>query len=203
MYWYPLYAFLRRGGSAEDEAMDLVQGFVARLLEKGDVKADPGRGRFRAYVLGALQHYQANVRRADRAASRGGGRERASLDLDGAAARYAAESVDAASPQALFERRWALAILDRALARLDDEYRERGRGRLFAALRVTLTSTHTGETYAEKALALGVSESAIKVAVHRLRRRMGELVRDEIAQTVATPADVEQELQHLFEALAP
>lgn len=201
-YWYPLYAFLRRSGTAEADAGDLVQGFVARLLEKGDVDATPERGRFRSYLLGALQNHAANVRRAQRAAARGGGRSPLSLDFGDAAGRYAHEPVDVTSPRALFERRWALTILERALERLGEEYRARGRGPLFEALRETLTGQETSVTYADHARALGVSESAIKVTVHRLRARMRELVRDEIAQTVASEADIDDELQHLFEALA-
>jgi len=203
IYWYPLYAFLRREGTAEDDALDLVHGFLARLLDKRDLAAVPARGRFRSYLLGALQHYVANQRRAERAAVRGG--DGALLSLDDAEVRYQREPAHDVTPKAMFERRWALTILERALGRLEQEYTSRGRGALFAELEHTLNGAHAGTaTYAETARLLGISESAVKVTVHRLRARMRELIRDEIAQTIASDdaADVDDELALLFAAIS-
>lgn len=198
-YWYPLYAFVRRDGMAENDAMDLVQGFVADLLERGELAAAPERGRFRSYLIGALQNFRRNARRAAKTKKRGG--DQVVLSLDDAEARYTREPACTESPAALFDRRWAVLLLDRALDRLEAEYIGRGRGPAFGALRDTLSGASAG-TYADKAAVLGISVSAVKVGVHRLRARMRELLRDEVAQTLASPDDVEAELQHLFAALA-
>jgi len=199
VYWYPLYAFLRRDGVAESEAMDLVQGFLADVLERGELGADPERGRFRSYMIGALRNYRSNVRRAAATQKRGG--EVQSFGLDDAEARYRYEPADTESPQVLFERRWAMTLLDRALERLEAEYRERKREAVFDALKDTLSGGAV-ENYAQKAAGLGMSESAVKVSVHRMRARMRELLREEVAQTVSSEADVDDELQQLFAALA-
>ena len=199
-YWQPLYAFLRRSGTQPDEAMDRVQGFLARLLEKCDLATDPARGRFRSYLLGALKHFVANVRRAERAPA-GSPRAPFSLDAEDAEHRYASESTDHATPERLFERQWATTVLDRAVARLRAEYEGRGRGPLYAALSHALTGS-SDLPYAALAAQLDVSESAIKVTVHRMRSRLRELVREEVAQTVDGPGEVDDEMRQLLAALS-
>lgn len=201
-YWYPLYVWLRRRGTPEHEAADLVQGFVADLLERGHVNAEAGRGRFRSYLLGALRNYVANVDRAARAQRRGGGQAPVSIDGAEAEERYRHEPADGTdrSPEAAFARRWALDVLERAFARLSKEQEDRGLGGRFAALRGTLGGEDPRD-HAALAAQLGISVSAIKVSIHRLRTRLRELIRSEVADTVATGTDVDAEVADLFEAL--
>jgi len=199
-YWSPLYGFLRRQGHAADRALELVQSFCVELLENGRVGgADPRQGRFRGYLLGALQHFVANERRREQAQQRGGGR--VAWSLDGAEAAYAVFAASVRSPEQEFERRWAEALLDRAKARLRDEYVGKGRGGLFAALEPALAG-EAKANHAEVAARLGATEGAVKVALHRLRGRLGELIRDEVLQTVGEPAEVDAEIQHLRNAVA-
>jgi RNA polymerase sigma-70 factor (ECF subfamily) len=201
-YWYPLYAYLRRRGSTADEAQDLTQGFFTRLLDKGWVSAaDPARGRFRAFLLTALKHYAANERDRARTAKRGGKVRQLSLDADAAEARYRLEPTDLETPERLYERGWAITLLNRTLARLRAEYERAGKAELFDRLKGCLTGEEPGPTYAEIGQALRMSEGAVKVAAHRMRKRFGRLIRDEIAQTVADDRDIEEEIQHLFEAV--
>ncbi len=198
-YWYPLYAFARRDGATDADAMDLVQGFLADLLARGELGAAPDRGRFRSYLIGALRNYRNNKSRAERTQKRGG--DVASWSLDDAEARYGREPADRDDPEALFERRWATTLLDRALERLEQEYRERRREGFFEELKDVLTGSAI-TNYAEKARSLGVTESVIKVSVHRMRGRMRELLREEVAQTVADTGAIDDEIQHLFTVLA-
>lgn len=200
-YWYPLYAFLRRRGSAEEEAMELVQGFMARLLEKQDLAVDAQRGRFRTYLIGALRNYATNRVRHDQADVRGGAHVVLPLSFDDAEALYEREPADPLTPEIIYERRWAITVLERALAKLEDESRARGREELFAALRPCLAGAGDAPTYAELSTQLGVTEGALKVALHRLRKRMGELTRAEVAQTLADPSEIDDELRGLFTAL--
>jgi len=201
-YWYPLYAFVRRRSTAPDDALDLTQGFFARLLEKRDLsRADRGRGRFRSFLLAALKHYLANQRDRERAEKRGGGAPVLSLDAASAEGRFQSEPADERTPEASFERTWALVVLERALDRVRDEYRRAGRGALFGALEARLIDAPGGRPYAELAAELDLTEGAFKVAVHRARRRFREELRREIAETLADPADVDDELRDLFEAL--
>jgi len=201
-YWYPLYAYVRRWGYTADEAQDLTQEFFARLMEKGYLRqADPHRGRFRSFLLAALKHFLANERDRAGAQKRGGGRPPLPLEIETAEGRYSLEPVDPETPEKIFERRWALILLDKVLSRLRDEYHRTGRGALFDVLKDLLTSGKADETYARLGAELGMSEGAVKVAVHRLRRRFGELLREEIAETVADPQDVDDEIRYLFTAL--
>ncbi|HEX7086805.1 MAG TPA: sigma-70 family RNA polymerase sigma factor [Vicinamibacterales bacterium] len=202
-YWYPLYAFLRRRGCSREEAEDVTQAFFARLLERGWVRsADRDRGRFRTFLLTALSRFLAKERDKLRAEKRGGGRVRLSLDFDAGETRYKLEPADEQTPDRLFERRWALTVLDRALARLEEEHGDDpARAAKFAALKPLMTAADAASPYAEVAATLGMTEGAVKVAVHRLRKRYKELLRDEVAQTVGAPAAVEQELSDLRAAL--
>lgn len=200
-YWYPLYAFVRRGGKSPHDAQDLTQGFFARLLEKNWLDAvDQSRGRFRSWLLAAMKHFLANEWDKSRARKRGGGHALIPLDAEDAESRYAHEPADTATADKLFDRRWALTLLDQVLARLRAEFIAVGKVKHFDGLKGALTGEKT--PYAETAVQLGMSEGAVKVAVHRLRERYRDLIRAEIAETVGTPAEVDDELRHLLSALA-
>ncbi len=196
--WNPIYVFLRRSGSSADEARDLTQGFLARLVEKRDVGgADPARGRFRAYLLGALKHFVANERERASTKKRGGGR--APVSWDDAESWCATSRAD--DPADLFERRWAIDLLERAMTRLADEQTHAGKADVFEELRASLTAEGDARTQAEVGARLGISAGAVKVALHRLRKRYGELLRLEVAATVSTPGEVDAELADLRAAL--
>jgi RNA polymerase sigma factor (sigma-70 family) len=201
LYWYPVYAFVRRRGNSAADAGDLTQGFVARLIETaGIARADPDKGRFRSYLLGAVRHFLANEQDRAAARKRGGGRAIGSLDLADAERRYAAEPADDRTPEQLFERRWALTLLDGVLAGLRSEYAAAGQELMFDRLKSSLTGE--GAPYSEAAAALGMTEGAVKIAAHRLRRRYRDRLRTAIAETVATPDDVEAEIRDLFTILS-
>jgi RNA polymerase sigma-70 factor (ECF subfamily) len=203
-YWYPLYAFERRGGTAAEDARDLVQGFFAELLEKDYLaQADRERGRFRTFLITAFRHFASKEREKARALKRGGGRRPLPLDFEDGESRYLREPADERTPERLFERRWALTLLDEAMARLLEEHRAAGREALFDALRGTLGGAGAGpeEPYAALGARLGMSEGALKVAVHRLRRRYRDVLRAAIAETVADPAEVDDEIRQLLGAL--
>jgi RNA polymerase sigma-70 factor (ECF subfamily) len=202
-YWFPLYAFVRREGYSPDDAQDLIQAFFVRLLEKNYLAvADPERGRFRSFLLAALKHFLANQRKRGRAQKRGGGRAAISLDFPAAENRYRLEPADKLTPERLYEKRWALALLDRVLKRLRDELAAAGKPGRFDRLKQLLTGEPEADSYRQIAGELAMSEGAVKVAVHRLRRRYRELLEDEIAQTVAGPGELEEELRHLLSAVA-
>jgi RNA polymerase sigma factor (sigma-70 family) len=201
VYWYPLYAFVRRQGRTPHDAQDLTQEFFARLIEKewlGDVHRE--RGRFRAFLLAAMKHFLANEWDKDRAQKRGGGAQIISIDDDTAEARYLHEPIDTATAEKLYDRRWALTLLDQVLARLRGEMEGSGKLKQFEALKGCLAGEK--HPYAELGASLGMTEGAVKVAVHRLRERYRNLIRAEIAQTVEDPKELEDELRHLFAALA-
>jgi RNA polymerase sigma-70 factor (ECF subfamily) len=203
LYWYPLYAYVRRRGHSADEAHDLTQEFFARLLAKDFLAGvDRGKGKFRAYLLAACNHFLANERDRARAKKRGGGRPVLSLDAADAEGRYRAEPVGGLTPEKLFERRWALALLQQVMTRLRDEFEARGKGLLFERLRGFLVG-EKGGGYREAADELRLSEGAVKVAVHRLRQRYRELLHEEIGRTVGAPEEIEQEIRDLFAALGP
>jgi RNA polymerase sigma-70 factor (ECF subfamily) len=201
LYWYPLYAYVRRRGHGADEAHDLTQEFFARLLEKDSLAAvDRDKGKFRAFLLAACNHFLANERDRARAKKRGGGRAVLSLAAADAEGRYSAEPADALTPEKLFERRWALALLQQVMTRLRDEFEAKGKGRLFDRLRGFLVG-EKGAGYRRAAIELRLSEGAVKVAVHRLRQRYRELLHEEIGRTVGAPEEVEEEIRALFAAL--
>lgn len=199
-YWFPLYAFARRRGEVHADAQDAVQALFVALLERRDLASlSPERGRFRAFLLASLKHVLANRERDARALKRGGGHVSLSIDFDAAESRYAAEPVDALTPEHVFARSWALEVLRRTLDLLALEYEADGRRALFDELREELTGAKVG--YAAVGERLNMSEGGVKVAAHRLRKRWRELLRDEIAGTVASDEDVDDELRGLFEAL--
>jgi RNA polymerase sigma factor (sigma-70 family) len=202
-YWYPLYAYVRRRGYSPHDAQDLTQEFFARLLEQNWLaQADRDRGRFRTFLLAALSHFLANEWDKARAQKRGGAVQLVPLQLDNAETRYGQEPADPVTPEQCFERRWALALLDEVLNRQRQEHLEAGTGELFDALKPCLVGARQAQPYAALAAKLGMTEGAVKVAVHRLRQRYRQLLREEIANTVATPAEVAEEMHHLFKVLA-
>jgi RNA polymerase sigma-70 factor (ECF subfamily) len=197
-YWYPLYAFARRRGAGADEAAEHTQGFFALLLERGDLaRADPERGRFRAFLLTAFRHHVAHERERERAAKRGGGTAPLSLDARAADARFRAEPADGLTPERLYERAWVRELLARTFERLRLEQVRIGRELLFARLRPALAVEDDAPRLAAVAAELGMTENAVKVAAHRLRRRFGELLREEVAGTLSDPAEIEAELAAL------
>lgn len=199
-YWAPLYAYARRAGRARADAEDLVQGFFARLLAKGDIAgADPARGPFRAYLLGAFQHYAANQRALERTQRRGGGVEHVRFDFAGAESAIGARPRDDETPERAYERAWARSLVDAARARLCDECAAAGQGALFEALAPLLRGdAAAARAAAEIAERLGKSEVAVRVALHRLRRRFGALLRAAVAETLEDGEDPELEIRRLL-----
>ena len=203
MYWYPVYAFIRRQGCGADESADLTQEFFVRVLEKNYFHdADPARGRFRAFLCASIRHFLSNERDRARALKRGGKQPPMSLDVETAEGKYQLEPRDEMTPEKLFDRRWALILLERVLARLRDEHVSAGKGELFDRLKGFLTGDSTGVPYADVAKAVGMTEGAVKVAVHRLRRHFRELLIQEIAETVSDPADIDAEIEYLLKAVS-
>jgi len=201
-YWYPLYAYLRSRGERPEDAEDLTQAFFARLVEKETIEhADPARGRFRSFLLASLKHFAANARDHTAAAKRGGGVALIPLTFEDGEDRFLREPSIDETPERIFDRRWAQALLARALARLDREMIQHGKREDFVVLRRYLLGDAPQLSYGDAAIQLGASAGSIKVAVHRMRRRFRDLVRDEIAQTVDSPEEVDDELRHLFESL--
>ena len=201
-YWYPVYAQIRFRGWDAETAKDLTQGFFAELLEKRSLRrADPQRGRFRSFLKSSIDHFLSHERRRAAALKRGGGRSLISLDFDDAEAQYRLEPTADRAPDRLFERRWARATLNRVLARLEEESDATGEGHRLRRLASFLTGRTPGERYRHVAAELGMSETAVKVAVHRLRRRYGQLLRVEVARTIDDPREVDAEIKYLFSAL--
>jgi RNA polymerase sigma-70 factor (ECF subfamily) len=202
-YWFPIYAFVRRCGHSPHDAQDLTQEFFARLLGKNYLAGvDRARGRFRSFLLGAVKHFLANEWDKARAQKRGGGKSPVPIDFSSAETSFGVEPADQWTAEKIFDRRWALALLEQVLRRLREEHVRDGKEKLFEQLKPTLTEASRSISYAEIATRLGSSEGAVKVAVHRLRQRYRELLRAEIAETVASAADVEDEIRNLFAALA-
>ena len=201
-YWYPLYAFVRRQGHGPHDAQDLTQEFFARLLEKGWLNAvERERGRFRSFLLAAMKHFLANEWDRVHAQKRGGMTTLFRLDDDSAEARYRHEPANPnATAEQLYDRRWALTLLDQVLAGLREEMTAAGKLPHFDALKFCLTGEKCA--YVTVGATLGMSEGAVKVAVHRLRERYRDLIRATIAETVSTPEEVEDELRHLLAALS-
>ena len=201
-YWYPLYAHVRRRGASPPDAEDLTQEFFARLLARGTVAAaDRNRGRFRTFLLTAFDRFVIDEWQKARAQKRGGTQEFVSLDFASAEERFQLEAEAGAAPERTFDRAWALALLREVLGQLEHEYRAAGRADLFSALAPTLTGAGATTAYATLGSQLGMSEGAVKVAVHRLRKRYRALLQAAIAETVASEAEAGAELQWLLEAL--
>jgi RNA polymerase sigma-70 factor (ECF subfamily) len=203
-YWYPIYAYVRRQGYAPEDARDLTQGYFARLLERGDLQdVDPALGRFRSFLLASVRHHLSNERDRERAKKRAPERPLLSLYADMAEDRYRVEPADAATPEMLFERKWASTVLERALARLREEWSGGERQRRFERLGGYLTGEEPAAPYAEAGRALGMTEESVRVAVHRLRRRLGDLLREEVAQTIRDVSDLDAEVRYVLGVLGP
>jgi len=201
-YWYPLYVYIRRKGYNVDDAKDLTQEFFAQLLARNYLSvADRNKGKFRSFLLASLEHFLAREWTKAHAQKRGGGRPSFSLDELDAENRYLLEPPHDLTPKKMFDQRWAMTVLDQAMARLRDECMSNHKADLLSKLEGLLSGEKGEASYAQVAAYLNMSEGAIKMAVLRLRRRYGELIRAEIAQTVTSPKDAEEELQFLFSAL--
>jgi RNA polymerase sigma-70 factor (ECF subfamily) len=201
-YWYPLYAYVRRRGYRPHDAEDLTQAFFEWLLQSDHLDvADPQRGRFRSFLLVRLKHFLSDEWKRSRAQKRGGGRTPISLDAQSAEARYAIEPVTELTAEQVFERRWALAMLEQTVARLREEYVTAGRTELFDELKHFPPGEKGDRPYAEAATRLGLTPSAVKSAIHRMRKRHRDLLREQIAHTVSTPGEVDEELRYLIKVM--
>jgi RNA polymerase sigma factor (sigma-70 family) len=201
-YWYPLYAFVRRQGHSPHDAEDLLQAFFARFLEQHYLNdVDRSKGRFRSFLLAALRHFLADEWDKATADKRGGRVQFLSLDSESAESRYWEEPATDLTPEKLYEQRWACVLLERVMQRLEQDSAEAGKGDFFEALKPFLVGESRSVSYAELAVKFGVSEAAPKMKVQRLRHRYQRLLREEIAHTVASPAEVEDEIRYLFRLL--
>jgi len=201
VYWYPLYAYVRRRNYDTHEAEDLTQEFFARLLAKNYLaNVDRRKGKFRAFLLAAMKHFLSDEWDRSRAQKRGGGRAIVPLDAADADSRYSREPAHDLTPEKLFERQWAIAVLQQVLARLRTEFAAENKARLFDRLEPFLMGD-SAATHAQAAAELGMTENAVKKAVHRLRRRFRQQLREEIAHTVASPEEIDEEIQYLMRCL--
>lgn len=202
-YWWPLYAFVRRRGYEAHDAQDLTQEFFARLLAKDFLQGvDRSKGKFRSFLLAALEHFLAKEWRHAHAQKRGGNFTFISINDDSAEQPYLQVPASSLSPEQLFEQQWAMTLLNETIARLQEEFAVSGKGALFEEIKIFLTGEKRAASYAELALKLGMTEAALKMAVSRMRQRYGELLRAEIANTVSSQDEVETELRALFAALS-
>ena len=203
-YWQPLYAYVRHQGSGPEEAADLTQAYFTELLEKDFLAdVDPSKGRFRAFLLASLRNFLSHQRDRNRALKRGGGALTLSLDVSAGEESYALQIAEEMTPEDVFEYRWAMTVMDRAVARLRQEATEAGHAEQFEQLQEYLTSAGAPLPYRQTAATLGMSESAIKSAVQRLRRRLGQYLRSEIAETVAEPGEIDEEVRYLLAIVRP
>ncbi|MBI3714494.1 MAG: sigma-70 family RNA polymerase sigma factor [Betaproteobacteria bacterium] len=202
-YWWPLYAFVRRRGYEAHDAQDLTQEFFARLLAKDFLlSVDRNKGRFRSFLLAALEHFLAKEWRRANAQKRGGKFTFVSTDAESAEQQYLQVPAANLSPQQLFEQQWAMTLLDQTLSRLREEFVAAGNEAQFEVIKIFLTGEKQAASYAELAVKLGTTEAALKMAVSRMRKRYGELLRAEIANTVSIPEEMDEELRALFAALS-
>ncbi|MGH9320232.1 MAG: RNA polymerase sigma factor [Vicinamibacteria bacterium] len=202
-YWYPIYAFVRRQGHGPEESRDLTQGYFAQLLEKGYLEDfDPALGRFRVFLKASVKNFLSKEREKAHAWKRGGHTQIVSLSADEVEGRYRYEPMERLTPEEIFERRWALTLLERVLGKLRREFEDAGRGEQFEKLKGFLTGEEAKVPYREVAKELGSTDSAVRTSVHRLRQRFGKLLRQEIAETVAAPNEVEDEMRHLLRVIA-
>lgn len=202
LYWYPIYGFVRRQGFRPEQAEDLTQEFFAMLLDRNDLaKADQQRGRFRSFLLTAVKHHLLNQLDRDRATKRGGRRERISIDFSAAEGRYTIEPTSDDGGDVAFQKQWALLLLERTRQLMHGEYATAGNEAVFLRLLPMLTGDGPTSSHAIAAAELGMTEGAVKVALHRMRKRFGERLREQIAETVDAPDQIEDEVRELFEAL--
>ena len=202
-YWYPLYAYVRRQGHAPHDAQDLTQEFFARLLAKNYLgMVGREKGKFRSFLLAAMNHFLSDERDRANAAKRGGGRVLIPLDEEEAEGRYRADTSSPLSPDMIFEKRWATTLLEQAFDKLRQEFSASGKAEKFERLKIFLQDGTEPGDYAKIGIELGMAANTVAAAVHRLRERYRELVRAEIAETVATPSDLNDEMRHLLAVLA-
>jgi RNA polymerase sigma factor (sigma-70 family) len=202
-YWYPLYAYVRRHGHSPEDAKDLTQAFFLRLIEQQSLaNANRDLGRFRSFLLGAMNHFLITEWKKARTQRRGGGRQLLSLDWAAAEQRFDLEPADHATPDKSFDKQWATALLDEVLRQLANENQREGKEALFQALKQTLAGPRESQPYTTLAGQLGMSEGAVRVAVHRLRKRYSTLLEAEIANTVTSPEEVREEMAYLFRTAA-
>jgi RNA polymerase sigma-70 factor (ECF subfamily) len=202
-YWYPLYAYVRRQGHGPEDAQDLTQEFFARLLAADYLaRVDRHKGKFRSFLLVGLNYMLADEHDKVSRLKRGGGQPVLSLDAQSAEARYQLEPVDQDNPERAFERRWAMALIEQVLTRLEQEYAQASKTVVFAALKDFLTGAKESQDYPAAARQLQMTEGAVRVAVHRLRQRFGKLFREEVTVTVADPKELEDEMRHLLAVLS-
>ena len=204
-YWYPLYAYLRGRGHDADQARDLTQAFFAELLEKDILQAvDRSKGRFRSFLLASLKNFRSHERDREQALKRGGGTRTVSMDAEDAEGRFRREPVEDLTPEQIFERRWGLTVMERAMGRLEIETATIAeRPDQFDRLKPYLTGGEPHVPYSQAAIDLGMTEGAVKTAVHRMRQKSGRFLREEIAETLASPAAVDDELRHLLTVIRP
>ncbi len=202
-YWYPLYAYVRRRGSSPHDAEDVVQGFFAQILRYQSLsRVSPDKGRFRSFLIASLDYYLADEHARKNAAKRGGGQSTISIDSLEAEKKYALEPIERFTPRDLFERRWALTLLERVLAQLELDYQASGQRELFSATKHLLRGERGSDTYSTIASALGMTEAAVKMGVSRMRRRFRDLLVEAVSHTVGTPGDLQPELRHLLASVA-
>jgi RNA polymerase sigma-70 factor (ECF subfamily) len=201
-YWYPLYVFVRKKGIDPDRAEDVTQGFFARLIEKHVLeRAAPSRGRFRAFLLASLRNYLSNEWDQAQAQKRGGGRPHLSLDVEAGETKLRFEPAHELTPEKIFDRAWAVQLLELVVSRLRQEFADKGKAAEFDALQCFLAGKHADASYEQTAASLGLSLAAVRQAAHRLRKRYREVLRAEVADTVATEDEIDDEIRGLFEAL--
>jgi len=201
-YWYPLYAFIRRQGASPHEAEDLTQEFFSRFLERNALtNVHPAAGKFRSFLLACLKNFLANERERAQTQRRGGGRTFVPLDGADAETRYSMEPVDNQTPEAIFERRWAFAVLERTMKQLRRDFAAADKEDLFEQLQGFLPGGGTSMSREDLAAKRGISVGAIDVAIHRLRQRFGSLLREEVLQTVSSEAELEEEIRHLISVI--
>ena len=202
IYWSPVYAYIRRCGNDAESSKELTQGFFTRLLDKRVVKeASRERGKFRSFLLASVKNYMSNEQARGQAQKRGGAAATFSVDFQDAESLYGIEPADLRTPEKIFEKRWALSVLERALSRLEDEMQQAGNAERFLRLKPFLIGDVAGTSYKDVSADLEMSESAAKVAVHRLRGRFGDLLREDVSQTLADPLMIDEELRFFFTAL--
>lgn len=202
VYWPPLYAFVRHSGYSREDAQDLVQEFFAKFLEKNWLQhLQHQRGKFRSFLLTLLKHFLLDQKDKTSAQKRGGSKTIISFDSCDPEERYALEPSDGLAPEQIYERQWALALLDQTARRLQEEYRHTGNEPLFIRLKDLQPGARGTSTYAQIAAELGITEGALKTAVHRLRRRHSEILREEIARTLSSPDEINDEIRHLINIL--
>jgi RNA polymerase sigma factor (sigma-70 family) len=202
-YWYPLYAFVRGQGQSHDQAQELTQSFFLFLLEKKTFeKADPNRGRFRTFLISSMKNFMANQWRSEQAMKRGGGTTILSIEFEQGETQFELEPIDRMTPEKIYQRRWAMTLLNKSVVELEQSYIDEGKHELFQSLKPFLTGGESDAAQSQIAEKFEMSAGAVRVALHRMRKRCQQLLREEIAQTVDSPDDIDDELREMITALS-